>query len=117
MKELFYLKAEPKEISLVINILNKIYNFKRDWNYITFNDASSIMIPKGYFESAEMERIMRENLKDKWDLCKKCYSVFKYSIEECPMCKSKDIERMDNAGIASFFKLPLKDLFGEDDKH
>ena len=50
------------------------------------------------------------NVKDEWDLCKKCFSVFKYDVKVCPICKSEDIERVDNAGLASFFKIPIKKL-------
>lgn len=60
--QVFALTAKYKEISLVIDILNKIYNFKGDWNHISFHDdnsespQASIMIPKGYFQDAEMNR-------------------------------------------------------------
>lgn len=60
--QLFTLKAKYKEISLVIDILNRIYNFKGDWNHISFHNdnkkkaSGSIMIPKGYFHGAEMSR-------------------------------------------------------------
>lgn len=59
--QIFTLTAKYKEISLVINILNKIYNFKGDWNHISFFDdnkdkTGSMMIPKGYFHEAKMTR-------------------------------------------------------------
>jgi len=59
--QVFTLKAKYKEISLIIDILNRIYNFKGDWNHISFfNDnkdkTGSIMIPKDYFKGAEMSR-------------------------------------------------------------
>lgn len=111
MKEELTIRAEPKEISLVINIVNRIFNFKEDWNHITFNDKGSIAIPKGYFNNAEMERFMSKSLPNEWDICNKCYSAFKYEVKICPMCKSEDIKRVDNLGLAKFFKLPIKDLF------
>lgn len=116
MKEELTIRAEPKEITLIISIVNKIFNFKGEWNHISFfennkDKTGSVMIPKGYFKGAEMKRFMSKSLANDWDICKKCFGAYKYEVKVCPMCKSEDIERVDNAGLASFFKLPLKDLF------
>ena len=47
--------AEPKEIDLVISIVNKIFRMNKDWIGITFN-GTSLMVPKGYFKDARMKR-------------------------------------------------------------
>lgn len=59
MKEELVIKAEPKEISLIINIMNKIWNMKEDWMALKFN-GTSIMVPKGYFKGASYERKEKE---------------------------------------------------------
>ena len=62
-KEKLIITAHPKEISLIINIVNRIFRMEDDWTYITFGKRETgIMIPKGYFKGAEMERIDADEL-------------------------------------------------------
>jgi len=62
-KEKLIIKAHPKEISLIINIVNRIFNMEDDWTFIAFGrKETGIMVPKGYFKGAEMERINAEEL-------------------------------------------------------
>ena len=57
-KEKLIIKAHPKEISLIINIVNRIFNMEDDWTFIAFGKRETgIMVPKGYFAGAEMERV------------------------------------------------------------
>jgi len=62
-KEKLIITAHPKEISLIINIVNRIFNMKDDWTFIAFGKRETgIMVPKGYFKGAEMKREDAEEL-------------------------------------------------------